>query len=139
MRFLDAIPWPVYLIHLTLTLKISLLQATGEAWFGLSDNYKRDFGAVFSGSVLVQKGGEWEFTIVSSDDAAMMVDGRPLLVAPRGAHKSGVSRTRSAKMTLGSGYHGLKVAYVAAQGGAPQLQLLYKGPDDTEMQVIGQG
>ena len=115
---------------------MTLLQATGEAWFGLSGKYKKHFGAVFTGSVLVQKGGEWEFTIVSSDDAEMVLDGHPLLVAPKGAHTSGVSRTRSAKMTLASGYHGLKVGYVAGNGGAPQLQLLYKGPEDIKMQVI---
>ena len=83
----------------------------------MSGQYKKNFGAVFTGSVLVQKGGEWEFTIVSSDDAVMVVDGHPLLAAPKENHASGVSRTRSAKMTLASGYHGLKVGYVAGGGG----------------------
>ena len=115
-----------------------VMQATGEAWFGLSDSYKKNFGAVFSGSVLVQKGGSWEFSVASSDPVMLTVNGKPVVEGSAGEGiRSGTSRTRSGMTELTPGWHAFRLAFASGSGGNPGLQVYYKGPDDDAKQVTG--
>jgi hypothetical protein len=95
-------------------------------WAGLSDKYYKNFAAVFTGSVLVQESGTWEFSLASADDCSLKINGKPVLTS--NATASTRMRTRGAQIQLGTGWHAVEVLYFNNGANAPHLQLFYKAP-----------
>ena len=89
------------------------------------DDYKNEFGLVFTGKLEVPKDGEYFFQVASDDGARILVDGKQV-VENDGIHPA--STIREGKVRLKKGAHEFRLEYFQAAGGA-ELFAAWRGPD----------
>ncbi len=91
-----------------------------------------DFGARFSGDLIITNGGQYTFSTTSDDGSRLYIDNK-LVVLNDGAH---VAQTiTSAPITLGSGLHEFRLDYTQLTGDA-SLALRYSGPDSGNSSIL---
>ena len=78
------------------------------------DDYKNQYGVVFTGKLEVPENGEYTFSLAGDDGARLLIDGRQVL-ADDGIHPS---RLVTAKHKLRKGIVTVRVEYFQAEGGA---------------------
>lgn len=88
------------------------------------DDYKNQFGVVFTGKLTAPKEGEYRFHLASDDGARLSVDGRKV-VDNDGIHPS--SPIRVGRVKLNAGPHEVRVDYFQAGGGA-EIYAAWQGP-----------
>ncbi len=88
------------------------------------DDYKNDFGVVFTGKIEAPKDGDYSFYLASDDGGRIAIDGKPV-VEHDGIHPA--SPIREGKVKLKQGTHDFRLEYFQAQGGA-ELFAAWKGP-----------
>ncbi len=104
--------------------------ASSQAYPGLDDRFKNDWGARFSGLIDVPETGNWTFYLTSDDGSELWVDGQSL-VTNYGSH--GMTE-RSQYTQLDAGKHDFKIEFF--QGGGPHgLQLSWSGPNQSKALV----
>jgi hypothetical protein len=92
---------------------------------------------VWTGHVLIQKSGEYEFKITSDDGSKLWVSkdehGEKLLVVDNGGLHG--AKDKQGKAELETGFHRLRMVYWQKGGGAC-AQLMVKGPDTDDDWVV---
>ena len=97
--------------------------ASNNAYPGLDDRFKSDWGARFSGLVDVPATGNWTFFINSDDGSELWVNGASL-ATNYGSHGM---RERSGTLNLTEGLHEFRIEFF--QGGGPHgLIFSWQGP-----------
>jgi hypothetical protein len=89
------------------------------------DDYKNQFGVVFTGKVTAPKEGEYRFFLACDDGARLLVNGKKV-VEHDGIHAS--TEIRNGKVKLAAGEHEVRVEYFQAAGGA-ELFAAWQGAD----------
>jgi len=89
------------------------------------DDYKNEFGVVFTGKLEAPKKGSYRFNLASDDGSRLFVDGKKV-VEHDGIHPS--SDIKSGKVNLQPGLHEVRLEYFQAAGGA-ELYASWQGPD----------
>lgn len=89
------------------------------------DDYKNEFGVVFTGKLTAPKKGSYRFYLSSDDGARILIDGKEIL-AYDGIHPSG--DIKEAGLTLEKGEHEYRLEYFQA-GGQIELYAAWKGAD----------
>ena len=98
-----------------------------QAYPGLDDRFKDDWGARFSGLIEVPETGNWTFYLTSDDGSEFWLDGQSF-VTNYGSH---AMRERSQYVQLDTGKHDFKIEFF--QGGGPHgLQLSWSGPNQSK-------
>jgi plastocyanin len=87
------------------------------------DDYKNQFGIVYSGKLNVPKEGEYTFALACDDGARLLIDGKKV-VEHDGIHPS--TQIKEGKVKLASGDHDLRLEYFQAAGGA-ELYVGWRG------------
>lgn len=91
------------------------------------DDYKNQFGLVFTGKINAPKAGDYNFYLASDDGARILVDGKKIVehdaISP-------ASQIFEGKAKLTAGEHDVRVEYFQAGGGA-DLFCAWKGADFT--------
>ncbi|HIA40234.1 MAG TPA: hypothetical protein EYN88_05080 [Candidatus Poseidoniales archaeon] len=101
--------------------------SSSQAYSGLDDRFKNDWGGRFSGLIDIPDAGNWTFFITSDDGSELWVDGQSL-VTNYGSH--GMSE-QSNYLQLSEGLHDFKIEFF--QGGGPHgLQLSWQGPNQSK-------
>ena len=104
--------------------------ASSQAYPGLDDRFKNDWGARFSGLIDVPETGNWTFYLTSDDGSELWIDGQSL-VTNYGSHGM-TERSQSAQ--LDTGKYDFKIEFF--QGGGPHgLQLSWSGPNQSKSLV----
>jgi len=88
------------------------------------DDYKNQFGVVFTGKLDAPKDGDYRFQLASDDGARLFVDGKQV-VDNDGVHP--FSTIKSGKTKLKTGPHEVRVEYFQAGGGA-EIYASWQGP-----------
>lgn len=88
------------------------------------DDYKNEFGLVFTGKLDAPKKGSYQFNLASDDGSRLFVDGKRI-VDDDGIHPT--SSIKSGKVNLQSGPHEIRVEYFQATGEA-ELYASWQGP-----------
>jgi hypothetical protein len=83
-----------------------------------------EFALSFTGSIKIEKQGDYEFFIRSNDGSRFYIDNH-LIIDHDGPHGADIEKT--GKIVLTKGMHPLKLEYFQA-GGGMFLQLQYAGP-----------
>lgn len=91
------------------------------------DDYKNQYGIVFSGKLQAPKDGEYTFALASDDGGRVFVDGKRV-VDSDGIHPS--RELKEGKIKLTAGNHNVRVEYFQAAGHA-DLYVAWSGPDFT--------
>jgi len=78
------------------------------------DDYKNQYGLVFTGSLKVPASGEYTFYLASDDGSRIFIDDERILNAD-GIHPASI---REGKKKLSTGTHSVRVEYFQAEGGA---------------------
>jgi azurin len=89
------------------------------------DDYKNQFGLVFSGKLNAPKEAEYIFNLTSDDGSRLYVDGRKV-VEFDGIHPA--TQIKEGKVKLKAGDHEVRVEYFQATGGA-ELYVGWSGPN----------
>ena len=89
------------------------------------DDYKNQFGVVFTGKLKAPKEGEYTFFVASDDGSKIYVDGKTV-VENDGIHPSGT--IREGKVKLAAGEHEYRLEYFQAAGEA-ELFAAWRGAD----------
>lgn len=89
------------------------------------DDYKNQFGVVFTGKLPVPKDGEYTFSVAGDDGVRLLVDGKKI-VEHDGIHPS--SDIREGKAKLKAGEHDLRFEYFQAAGQS-ELYAAWRGTD----------
>lgn len=92
------------------------------------DDYKNQFGMVFTGKLVAPKADNYQFLLASDDGSELLVDGKSLLKRD-GVHPTGEVQKREIKLTEGS--HDVVVRYFQ-QAGEAELFLAWSGPGFSE-------
>ena len=101
--------------------------SSSQAYSGLDDRFKNNWGARFSGLIDVPETGNWTFYLTSDDGSELWVNGQSL-VTNYGSH--GMTE-RSQNVLLDAGMHDFKIEFF--QGGGPHgLQLSWSGPNQSK-------
>lgn len=101
--------------------------SSSQAYPGLDDRFKNDWGARFSGLIEVPETGNWTFYLTSDDGSELWIGGQSL-VTNYGSHGM-VERSQFTQ--LDSGKHDFKIEFF--QGGGPHgLQLSWSGPNQSK-------
>jgi len=101
--------------------------SSSQAYPGLDDRFKNDWGARFSGLIEVPETGNWTFYLTSDDGSDFWIDGQSL-VTNFGSH--GMTE-RSQYAQLDAGKYDFKIEFF--QGGGPHgLQLSWSGPNQSK-------
>ena len=88
------------------------------------DTYRKNhFGHSFSGFILIERDGTYEFQTTSDDGSILIIDGFPV-VDNDGLHGR---KTVSGDIPLKKGFHRIKVHYFE-RGGQESLDVKWKGP-----------
>ena len=90
------------------------------------DDYKNQFGVVFTGKLAAPKDGEYTFSLASDDGGRIAVDGKKM-VEDDGIHPAAV---REGKVRLKAGEHEFRLEYFQAAGEA-ELFAAWSGADFT--------
>ena len=98
--------------------------SSGNAYPGLDDRFKNNWGARFSGLIDVPESGNWTFYLNTDDGSELWINGVST-IQNYGSHGM---REYSATINLNAGYHDFKVEFF--QGGGPHgLKLSWEGPN----------
>lgn len=89
------------------------------------DDYKNEFGVVFTGKLTVEKEGLHTFYLSSDDGGRISIDGRKV-VEYDGIHPA--SDLKEGTVKLAKGEHEFRLEYFQAAGGI-ELYAAWKGPD----------
>jgi len=101
--------------------------SSSQAYSGLDDRFKNNWGGRFSGLIDIPDAGNWTLFITSDDGSELWVDGQSL-VTNYGSH--GMIE-RSNYRQLSEGLHDFKIEFF--QGGGPHgLQLSWQGPNQSK-------
>ena len=104
--------------------------ASYNAYPGLDDRFKQDWGARFSGLIDIPETGNWTFFINSDDGSELWVNGESL-ATNYGMHGM---RERSGSVSLTEGLHEFRIEFF--QGGGPHgLIFSWEGPNTTKATV----
>lgn len=88
------------------------------------DDYKNQFGAVFTGKLAAPKDGEYTFYLASDDGGRLLIDGKKVIEHDN-VHAAEV---REAKVKLTAGEHDFRFDYFQG-GGEAQIFAAWKGAD----------
>lgn len=91
------------------------------------DDYKNEFGVVYTGILEAPKDGDYVFFLASDDGGQISIDGTPVVVFD-GIHPAGPIREGKVKLTKGT--HAFRLEYFQAAGNA-QLFAGWRGPGFT--------
>ena len=98
--------------------------SSNNAYAGLDDRFRDNWGARFSGLVDVPYTGTWTFFINSDDGSELWLNGASL-VTNHGSHGM---RERSGQVNLTAGAHEFRIEFF--QGTGPHgLKFLWEGPN----------
>ena len=101
--------------------------SSGNAYPGLDDRFKNDWGGRFSGLIDVPYSGNWTFYINSDDGSALWMN-HNLTVENPGMHGM---KEKSGTLYLDSGYHDFRIEFF--QGGGPHgLRFSWEGPNTSK-------
>ena len=101
--------------------------SSNNAYSGLDDRFKVNWGARFSGLVDVPHAGTWTFFIDSDDGSELWLNGDSL-VTNYGSHGM---RERSGQVNLTEGLHEFRIEFF--QGNGPHgLKFLWEGPNTSK-------
>lgn len=101
--------------------------SSSQAYPGLDDRFKNDWGARFSGLIDVPEAGNWTFYLTSDDGTELWLNGDSL-VTNYGSHGM---REVSQYIQLDEGKHDFRIEFF--QGGGPHgLQLSWEGPNQSK-------
>jgi len=101
--------------------------SSSQAYVGLDNRFKNDWGARFSGLIDVPETGNWTFFLTSDDGSELWIDGVSL-VTNYGSHGM---REQSQYIQLDKGKHDFRIEFF--QGGGPHgLQLSWQGPNQSK-------
>jgi azurin len=89
------------------------------------DDYKNQFGAVFSGKITAPKDGEYAFSLAGDDGVRISIDGKRI-VEDDGVHPA--SDLREGRTRLQAGEHDFRLEYFQASGEA-EIFVAWRGPD----------
>ena len=89
------------------------------------DDYKNQFGVVYTGRLVVPKDGEYTFGIAGDDGVRLLIDGKRV-VEHDGVHPA--SEIREGKSRLKAGERELRLEYFQATGEA-ELYVAWRGSD----------
>lgn len=103
--------------------------ATHDNWVGSIAN--EDFAVRYSGFLLVEKEGEYEFSLTSDDGSMLYID-NSVLVDNDGLHDMS---EKTGRRKLSTGRHALMLDYSQSKG-ASGLILKYKGADSDDQMVV---
>jgi len=87
------------------------------------DDYKNQFGVVYSGKLTAPKDGDYTFSIAGDDGERLLIDGKKVLEHD-GIHAS--SEIREAKVKLKAGEHDFRLEYFQSSGEA-ELYVGWRG------------
>ncbi|MEM1296247.1 MAG: PA14 domain-containing protein [Verrucomicrobiota bacterium] len=103
-------------------------KSSGELSTGLADlgvaKRKQKFGLVFSGKMILEKAGKYEFALASDDGSRLVIDGEGV-VEHDGIHPMG--NPRKGDVELQEGEHTFELRYFDG-GGNTGLSLMVSGP-----------
>jgi plastocyanin len=88
------------------------------------DDYKNEFGVVFTGTLDAPKDGEYFFNLASDDGAALFIDGKQVVNNDK-IHPA--STIKEGRVKLKRGRHDLRLEYFQAAGEA-ELFAAWRGP-----------
>jgi azurin len=91
------------------------------------DDYKNQFGAVFTGKITAPKDGEYTFSLAGDDGVRLSIDGKKI-VEHDGVHPA--SDLREGRTQLKAGEHEFRLEYFQASGEA-EIFAAWRGPDFT--------
>ena len=98
--------------------------SSNNAYAGLDDRFKHNWGARFSGLIEIPESGNWTLYLNSDDGSELWVDGVSA-VQNYGSHGM---REYSTTLNLSAGYHDFRIEFF--QGGGPHgLLLSWQGPN----------
>ena len=104
--------------------------SSGNAYPGLDDRFKNNWGARFSGLIEIQDAGNWTFYLDSDDGSELWINGVSL-IQNYGSHGM---REISGTLNLEQGLHDFKIEFF--QGGGPHgLRFSYEGPNTTKTTI----
>lgn len=104
--------------------------SSGNAYPGLDDRFKNNWGARFSGLIEIQDAGNWTFYLDSDDGSELWINGVSL-IQNYGSHGM---REISGTLNLEQGFHDFKIEFF--QGGGPHgLRFSYEGPNTTKTTI----
>tara|TARA_B100001093_G_scaffold154979_2_gene147656 strand:- start:3795 stop:9044 length:5250 start_codon:yes stop_codon:yes gene_type:complete len=101
--------------------------SSSQAYTGLDDRFKNNWGARFSGLVEIPEAGNWTFYLTSDDGSELWINGQSL-VTNYGSHGM-VERSQYGQYEAGK--YDFKIEFF--QGGGPHgLQLSWSGPNQSK-------
>ena len=101
--------------------------SSSQAYSGLDDRFKNNWGARFSGLISVPEAGNWTFYLTTDDGSELWLDGQSL-IQNYGSH--GMREISNWKI-LDAGEHDFRIEFF--QGGGPHgLQFSWEGPNQTK-------
>ena len=101
--------------------------SSSQAYPGLDDRFKNNWGARFSGLITIPEAGNWTFYLTTDDGSEMWLDGQSL-IQNYGSH--GMREISNWKI-LDEGVHDFRIEFF--QGGGPHgLQFSWEGPNQTK-------
>lgn len=89
------------------------------------DDYKNQFGVVYSGKITVPFDGSYVFNVAGDDGVRILIDGKKV-VEHDGIHPATEIKEGRAKLTAGA--HDFRLEYFQAAGGA-EVYAAWRGPD----------
>lgn len=102
---------------------------------GVATNLIEWFAIDFSGHLIIEKSGSYQFMVVS-DDGSIVYLNNSVLINNDGTHST--LPAWSATVQLAAGAHPLRVSYFQGPRHHIALQLFYKGPDSPEWKIVPQ-
>jgi len=101
--------------------------SSSQAYPGLDNRFKDDWGARFSGLISVPETGNWTFYLTTDDGSELWMDGQSL-IQNYGSHGM---REISNSVVLDAGIHDFRIEFF--QGGGPHgLQFSWEGPNQSK-------
>ncbi len=89
------------------------------------DDYKNQFGIVYTGKLVAPKEGDYTFSIAGDDGVRLSIDGKKV-VDHDGVH--GTTEIKEGKVKLTAGAHDVRMEYFQGTGDA-EIYLAWKGAD----------
>ena len=104
--------------------------SSGNAYPGLDDRFKNNWGARFSGLIDVPESGNWTFYLNTDDGSELWINGASE-IQNYGMHGM---REYSSTLNLSEGYHDFRIEFF--QGGGPHgLRFSWEGPNVSKTTV----
>ena len=101
--------------------------SSSQAYPGLDNRFKNDWGARFSGLITVPETGNWTFYLTTDDGSELWLDGQSL-IQNYGSH--GMREISNYKV-MDAGLHDFRIEFF--QGGGPHgLQFSWEGPNQSK-------